>query len=190
MSELEHIIQPAKSGRASCKTCRKKIDKGVLRFGEAFVNTFSDSGRVSHRWHHMECAAKKHGKLLGPTLEKYEGDVPVANEEELKKLIAESATKAAKKPGAFPYADHAPTSRARCIICDDKIQKGDPRIAIEREIDTGAFVRKGAGYLHPHCVEEWIDEEGKDIDAFKESLKANTSILEGAELEAVLSELG
>ena len=188
MSELEHIIEAAKSGRAACKTCREKIGKGELRFGEAFVNTFSSSGRISHRWHHLECAAKKLGKLLGPVLDTY--PEPIENKEALKKIIEEAKAKE-KSSGnaAFPYADHAPTGRARCIVCDEKIEKGAVRIAIEREIDTGSFVRKGPGYMHAHCVKEWGEEEDVALEDFKTDLESNTKVIEGDELVAVLESI-
>ena len=74
--ELEDIIEPAKSGRARCKTTGDKIPKGELRFGEAFVNTFSSSGSIGYRWHKLEAAAKRFPKKVKKALEAYEGEVP------------------------------------------------------------------------------------------------------------------
>ena len=54
---MAHVIEPAKSGRASCRTCREPIAKGELRLGEEVPNTFSDSGEATHVWHHLACAA-------------------------------------------------------------------------------------------------------------------------------------
>ncbi len=66
--------------------------------------------------------------------------------------MADSIAKGHAKPGGFPYVDHAPTGRAKCIQCGEPIAKGALRVAIEREIDTGAMVTKGAGYMHPACA--------------------------------------
>ena len=33
--------------------------------------------------------------------------------------------------------------------CEESIEKGTFRVAVEREVDTGTFVTRGAGYLHP-----------------------------------------
>ena len=172
---MDNVIEVAKSGRATCRTCRKKIDKGALRFGEATENAFDPDGGMSLRWHHLECAAKQLPGKVEPALGAYDGDI--ANRAELDKLL-----EAGKKSGgakAFPYAERAPTGRSRCIECDQPIEKGTWRVAVEREIDTGSFVRAGAGYLHPACVEAhagdiWDeveansglgDEEGKELAA-------------------------
>jgi hypothetical protein len=55
----------------------------------------------------------------------------------------------------FPFADHAPTGRAKCVHCGEGIAKGSVRIAVEREIKTSAFDGKGAAYLHAACCEAW-----------------------------------
>src|SRR5438105_3515510 len=107
---MAHIVEVAKSGRASCRTCRSAIAKGELRFGEESVNSFSDSGETSYRWHHLKCAAAKLPEELRSALVAYAGEVP--DKEELEKIMSEAA---AKKPPPFPYADRAPTGRARCI---------------------------------------------------------------------------
>ncbi len=44
-------IEPAKSGRAKCRTCSQKIAKGALRLGQP--DWFED--RLSFRWHHLAC---------------------------------------------------------------------------------------------------------------------------------------
>ena len=124
--ELEDIIEPAKSGRARCKTTGDKIPKGELRFGEAFVNTFSSSGSIGYRWHKLEAAAKRFPKKVKKALEAYEGEVP--EREKLEGILAEALEKEASKPGGYPYADHAPTGRATCIVTGEKIPKGSVRV--------------------------------------------------------------
>jgi hypothetical protein len=47
-------IERAKSGRAACRTCGKKIEKDDLRLGEP--SSFED--RITYKWHHLGCAAK------------------------------------------------------------------------------------------------------------------------------------
>jgi hypothetical protein len=59
-------VEPAKSSRATCKTCSKTIQKGELRLGEPSIF----DGHVSYRWHHLKCAARmisgvKPDSLLG-----------------------------------------------------------------------------------------------------------------------------
>ncbi len=76
----------------------------------------------------------------------------------------------------FPSADHAPTARAKCMHCDQKIEKGTVRIIIEREIDTPRFKGKGPGYMHPTCAEKFIDAQGLDPNEFTERLLGNTGL--------------
>ena len=44
---MAHKIEMAKSGRATCRTCREKIDKDTLRFGEETANAFDPGGPPS-----------------------------------------------------------------------------------------------------------------------------------------------
>lgn len=157
---MGHSIQISPSGRAACRTCKDKIPKGELRFGEEVPSNFGSSG-FSTVWHHIKCAASKKGDLLAPVLESYTEEVE--NREELQALIKANAGKSSKQ-GALPDADLAPTGRAKCILCEEKIEKGSVRIAVEREIDTGTFTSKGAGYLHPVCVESWAEENEESFE--------------------------
>ncbi len=175
---MENVIEAAKSGRATCRTCKKKIDKGALRFGEAAENQFDPDGGMSLRWHHLECAAGAMPEKVKPALDEHDGEI--ANRDEIEKLIASGGAK--KKGGAqksFPYAEKAPTGRSRCLECGEPIAKDTWRVALEREIDAGAFTRTGAGYLHPACVEaqagdiwdEVFENSGLD-DAERSELEA------------------
>ena len=89
------------------------------------------------------------------------------------------------KPGGFPYADKAPTGRARCIECREPITQGSVRVAIERELETGAMVTRGAGYLHPACVGAWAEKASSDLHELVEGVKANSRLVE-ADLAATI----
>jgi hypothetical protein len=182
---MANVIEEAKSGRASCRTCKKAIAKGELRFGEEAPNAFGDA--PSMRWHHLTCAAEKLPAELKATLDTYPG--PVANRAELDKLMADSLAKGRAKPGGFPYADKAPTGRARCIQCSQPIDKDTVRVAIEREIDTGAMVTKGAGYMHPGCVVAYLEANSGDKDELVDGLRQNSRLVP-AELDAVIATIG
>ena len=178
---MANVIEEAKSGRASCRTCKKAIAKGELRFGEEAPNAFGDA--PSMRWHHLMCAAEKLPAELKAALDGYSGDVP--DRAGLDKAMADAIAKGHAKPGGMPFADKAPTGRARCMQCQQAIEKDSPRIAVEREIDTGTMVQKGAGYMHPGCVAA----HGDDIPALVEGIRAN-SRLAPADLDAVIKALG
>jgi poly [ADP-ribose] polymerase len=175
------MLEIAKSGRAKCRKCKEAIAKGELRFGEETVNQFSDSGEPSYFWYHLACAAKAKPKLLKADLDKFDGEVPARAE--LEQTIAGAAGK--EKPSKFPYAERAPTARSRCLACELTIEKGALRVAIEREVDTGSFVTKGAGYLHAKCAPEFVEEPA----GLLEEIRANSTALKAEDLAELSSEL-
>jgi hypothetical protein len=182
---MANVIEEAKSGRASCRTCKKPIAKGELRFGEEAPNAFGDA--PSMRWHHLMCAAEKLPAELKTALETHPDPVP--NRDELDKAMAEALSKGRGKPGGFPYADKAPTGRAKCIQCGELIEKDSIRVAVEREIETGGMVQKAARYMHPTCVAANLEASGEDKEALVEGLRAN-SRLQAADLDTALTAIG
>lgn len=168
---MAHVIEVAKSGRAGCRTCRKPIAKGELRFGEETVNQFGEAGEATFRWHHLKCAAQKHADILRPALAAYDGEVP--EREELERLMAEAD---ANKPPPFPYADRASTGRARCQECGEPIAKDTLRVAIERDIERGMTTMKGAGYLHPACAAAYVEAHGGTHADLTEGLRKNSRL--------------
>jgi Poly(ADP-ribose) polymerase and DNA-Ligase Zn-finger region len=168
---MADIIEASKSNRATCRTCRLKIDKGVLRFGEETVNAFSSEGELTHQWHHLECAAGRMAAKVKVALAAFTGPVP--DREKLEAILA-TPPKASGKGGAkatFPYAERASTGRSKCMACDEAIEKGAMRIALEREVDTGSFTTKGPGYLHPACAREHTGN-----DKLLEEISANIAL--------------
>lgn len=180
---MAHVIEVAKSGRAGCRTCRNPIAKGELRFGEETPNAFGDAGEMSFRWHHMRCAAQKLAEQLRGALADYAGDVP--DRVALDALMTEAE---ANKPPPFPYGDRAPSGRARCLGCGETLPKGALRVAIERDIERGMTVTKGAGYLHPACAAAYVEEQGGTHDKLTAELRAHTRLPE-PDLEALFAEV-
>ncbi|MBX3228696.1 MAG: hypothetical protein KIT84_08590 [Labilithrix sp.] len=183
---MAHTIEEAKSGRAGCRTCRKPIAKGELRFGEETENAFGDAGDTTFRWHHLACAAGSKSDELRATLPAFEVAVPAEQRAELEKLMAEAD---AKKPPPFPHADKAPTGRARCQACQENIAKGELRVAFEREIERGMTMQKGAGYLHPKCAAAFMEEKGTSHEELTEGIRKNTRDLSDAELDRLFAEV-
>lgn len=182
---MANVIEEAKSGRASCRACKKTIAKGELRFGEEAPNAFGDTPSI--RWYHMMCAAEKLPTELKAALDQFSGTV--ANRAELDKAMSDAFSKGRAKPGGFPYADKAPTGRARCMQCEEPIAKDSLRVAVEREIDTGSVVTRGAGYMHPKCVVENLENAGGDKDEMVAALRTN-SRLQPSDLNQVITEIG
>ncbi len=181
---MANVIEEAKSGRASCRTCKKTIAKGELRLGVETKNQFSDT--PSMQWHHLLCAAGKLPAELKEAMAAYGGDIP--DKGELDKAMDAAIKKGGAKPGGFPHVDRAPTGRAKCMQCEEAIAKDSWRVAVEREVDTGAFTTRGAGYLHPKCVAENLENVGGDMEEFLAGVKKNSRIPE-TDLEAVAAEI-
>lgn len=181
---MANVIEEAKSGRASCRTCKKAIAKGELRLGVEAQTQFSD--QPSLQWHHLLCAATKHPDDLKPALADYAGEIP--HRAEIDAAMEAAAKKGAAKPAAFPYVDRAPTGRAKCMLCEQPIEKGSFRVAVERELELGANVTRGAGYLHPKCAAENLENIGGSADELIEGLRANSKLPEG-ELDGVIADI-
>lgn len=174
---MPNIIETAKTGRAGCRTCKQPIGKGELRFGEEVPNAFS-AGDMTYNWHHVPCAAKKKPSALKQALDDTDQDVP--DKEELLKTIEANAKN--EKPTVLPYAEYAPTARASCMACTEKIDKGALRVAVESEDDGSPFPRSGPRYLHVDCVSE---HAGEDPEQFLEQIKANSKNVESKDMEAL-----
>ena len=182
---MANVIEEAKSGRASCRTCKKAIGKGELRFGEEAPNAFGDAPTL--RWHHLSCAAERLPAELKEVLDNHPGEVP--DRAALDKIMADALAAGRAKPGGFPYADKAPTGRARCLQCQQAIDKDTLRVAFEREIDTGAMVTRGAGYLHPTCVAAYAEANGLDRAQAVAAVRSNSRLVP-ADLDAVIAAIG
>ncbi|HEY4243399.1 MAG TPA: hypothetical protein VGM88_26485 [Kofleriaceae bacterium] len=178
---MANVIEEAKSGRAACRTCKQPIAKGELRLGVETPNQFGDAPAM--QWHHLACAAEKLPAELKEALDAYPGEVP--DRAKLDATMAAAIAGGRAKPGGFPYVDHAPTGRARCLQCREAIEKASLRVAIEREITTGASTTTSAGYLHPGCVQANLDEHGGAMDELVTGIKANSRI-PAPELDAVI----
>lgn len=176
---MGHVIEPAKSGRASCRTCKSPIAKGELRLGVEVPNQFAE-GEPTYQWHHLLCAVKKQSGPLREAMAAFAGEIP-----DRAGLEAALAAAPPPKPSTYPWVERASTGRSRCLECEEAIEKGALRVAIEREVDAGGFMRKGPGYLHAGCA---LAHTG--IEDLLEQVKRNSPGLDPAtlsELEAAFA---
>lgn len=187
------IIEGARSGRAKCKTCRKAIPKGELRLGILVEGPYG----VGHMWHHLTCAAKRQFakveeayKIEAWKLAKEvpEGVPPLAELEALKTEAEEK--RAAKKE--LPYVELDPSGRAKCKHCDEKLEKGAPRVVLGREVEFGSQTRTSPINVHPACVGDALQAEDSATSAegFAEALRKNSTGIDPAVVEAALAEVG
>ena len=138
------------------------------------------------QWHHLLCAAGKHPTELRAALADFSGEVP--NRAERDAALQQADQKAAAKPTGHPYADHAPTGRAKCMQSSEPIEKGTFRVAVERELELGGNATRGTGYLHPGCVVANLENAGGSLEELIEGLRA-TSRLPEAELDGVIADV-
>lgn len=90
------IIEVAKSGRAECRGCGAKLEKGVLRFGLVDFG-FSESG--SHRWYHLACAREKALANLHAVLAR-DAELLAPHREAIDAALGEAGDGAATGPAA------------------------------------------------------------------------------------------
>jgi hypothetical protein len=143
----EHVIEPASSGRAKCRGCGQKIERGVLRFGEKLENPFAE-GEMTH-WFHLECAAFKRPEPLLQTLEKRED--PLENQAWL-----EAEAKKGLEHRRLPRvngAERATSGRATCRSCRETIAKDSWRIPLVYW-EEGRF--EPSGFVHAGCAGEYF----------------------------------
>lgn len=190
-----YVIEGARSGRSRCKSCRKTIDKDTLRFGVLVEGPYG----LGHMWHHLNCAAKRMAAKVEEayTMRAWEaGKVPLDASEvpdiaELRKL-AEQADQKRKERRELPYAELAPTGRARCKHSGELIEKGAVRIVLGREVEFGNQKRTTPINVLPEYVAEELanPECGTPAEGFAEALRANSAELDAQLLEAAIERIG
>lgn len=181
MTPMAHLVEVAKTGRATCRGCGAKVEKGVLRFGEEVPNVFAEEGGTAHRYWHLVCAAKKMANELRDTLQSFADEVP--ERAALDALIAEHV-----HPD-YPYAERAPNGRARCRVCQEGIKKDQLRVVFERAFDAGMGMTRSAGYMHAACTMRYGDAEKLGREALSAMLRAHSKI-SAADVEEVVVALG
>lgn len=142
------VIEPAPSGRAKCRACQHKIDKGALRFGASVENPFGSG--TTHHYYHLLCAAERRPEQFKAALEAHPGEIP--DREELARVAKLGVDHRRLQRAA--RAERASSGRARCRLCRETIDKGALRIAIEY-IEDGGMVSAG-GFIHISCAEEYF----------------------------------
>lgn len=188
-----YVIEAAKSSRSKCKTCRRAIDKGVLRIGFLVEGGFYGPG---YMWHHLTCAAKRN---MDKVEEAYEAEAwrnteqppeKVPTLDELREIRDKAAEKKAERK-QFPYVEVDPSGRARCKQCNEPIEKGALRIVLAKEVSFGSQIRSSPFAVHPKCLVPAFDQPDvvTERDGLREALVAHSG-LEEARIDEVLEAAG
>jgi hypothetical protein len=146
---MTHVIEPAASGRSTCRGCGKKIAKDELRFGERQPNAFGEGEMTL--WLHLRCAAYKRPE---PFLEVIDSDRNVDGAELAELRAAAEFGVAHRRLPRLDGASRAPTGRARCRNCREPIQKGAWRIGV---VFFEGYRFEPSGFIHAECSGAYFD---------------------------------
>jgi hypothetical protein len=138
---MAHVVEPASSGRAKCRSCDRPIAKGELRFGERQPNAFGDGEMTL--WFHLPCAA-------------YSRPEPFLTVEPAPDTVLAAAARFGIEHRRVPRlhgAERAPTGRAHCRSCKELIDKDSWRIPI---VFFEEYRFNPGGYVHVRCAREYF----------------------------------
>ena len=139
---MGHVIEPASSGRAKCRGCGEKIEKGALRFGERGPNPFGE-GEATY-WFHLICGAcRRPDEFLTVQHTDIEPEI---------RLMAEASRNHYRLP-RIRRAERASSGRARCRHCREPIPADSWRIALEIW-EEARF--SPMGFVHVSCSKEYF----------------------------------
>ncbi len=152
-------FERAATGRAKCRACDQRIDKGEWRVGDVAPNPFTE-GTTTY-WFHARCAALRRPELYvaattpeapetAEALERWQQDHP--DEASACRRLADSG-QMQPRLGRLTRVELAPSGRARCRHCRELIEKGALRIVLHLFQD-GRF--EPMGFLHVRCTTPYL----------------------------------
>ena len=141
------MFEAAPSGRAKCRGCGRRIDKGVVRFGERLPNPYGEGEMTL--WFHPLCGAYMRPEPLLDAIATVAEPLDHAD-----RLEAEATSGLAHRrlPRARG-AQRAPTARARCRSCREPIANGAWRIPLTF-YEEGMF--HDSGFIHAGCALDYF----------------------------------
>ncbi|HLV65544.1 MAG TPA: hypothetical protein VKY73_07015 [Polyangiaceae bacterium] len=141
-------IEPASTGRAKCRGCGRKIDKGELRFGEVLPNPFGEGDATYY--FHLACAACMRPEGFLPALER--AALPDGAMAAALRSLAELGIQH-RRLTRLARAERAASGRARCRLCHDLIEKNTLRFALQL-FEDGRMAPIGT--IHVQCAEAYF----------------------------------
>jgi hypothetical protein len=144
---MPDVIEPAKSGRANCRGCGRRIASGQLRFGESLLNPYAEG--ETWCWYHPVCAACMRPEKFGPALEAY--NQPVPDIEWLRYAV--SVGLSYPRLQRLAHAERAPSGSAHCRQCRELMSKGSWRLAL-RISEEGRM--QPVGTIHAECAKAYF----------------------------------
>jgi hypothetical protein len=146
-------LEEASSGRAKCRACGEKIDKGALRYGEELASGYGEGDAASVFWFHLRCAALRRPEKFGQVMRASEAAAGVADRDQLLAIADEGV--AHPQLERVAGAEQASSGRARCRQCQELIEQGAWRIRLSTFGETGFF--DPLGFIHASCVPGYFE---------------------------------
>ncbi len=175
-------LEAAASGRAQCRACGAKIEKGSLRFGEELPSAYRDGDGGSVYWFHPRCAAHRRPEKLAALLRQPEAAAALPDAD---RLLAEADQGVAHtRLQRLAGAERASSGRARCRHCKELIAAGAWRLRLSNFEDNGFFAPFGFIH-HVPCASPYFALS--DLAALGDRLRLASPELDAAALEEILS---
>jgi len=191
-------IEPAKSGRSTCKGCREKILKDTIRVGTPYQFN-SPKGEVftGYSWYHLECTP---GYIIPETINTIKkSPLEDINQQKdtlsvLKQMLRDKPKKESRsqRMDRSPFLERAKSSRGKCRRCEEKIEKGVIRVAEPTlvEMEDGRKFSSNK-YYHQDCYFDQIEDPESSINSIIDNSLKKHSIdeLEVQEIKAQFADL-
>ncbi|XP_011692306.1 PREDICTED: poly [ADP-ribose] polymerase-like [Wasmannia auropunctata] len=158
-NDLPYLVEYAKSDRSKCQLCKQQIRMQSLRLA-AVVQSPVHDGKIP-KWYHFKCFFTKQRPKSTDDIARFD-EIRNTDQDAIRKKLEESQkapaaqpkgkkrTKGGKGSGDF-RVEYAKSSRSTCIGCQEKIVKGETRIA-KKDYETEEARRFG-GMDRWHHVE-------------------------------------
>lgn len=188
-----YVIEGARSSRSRCKVCRRAISKDTLRLGVLIEGPYG----TGYLWHHLTCAARRKFENVEEAYELEawnEAKTPpgkLPSLDELRKM-SEVAEERKQQRKQIPYAEPAPSGRAKCKHCEQPIDKGSVRVVLGRGVYFGSQIRTAPINVHPQCVAAELKSEDctTEIEGFEAALRANSADVPVDALDSLIAGIG
>lgn len=169
--ELPYRAEYAKSGRASCKSCKDLISNSSLRMAVMVQSPFFDGKQAN--WHHFQCFFKRFRPKSGSEIAHF-AELKFEDQKKIETSIASTlgltpieTTKKGKKKkitdkdmkelkDKAKYGDfkveYSKSNRAKCRLCENTINKNDIRISrLDRESEDALRYGPLDRWFHTEC---------------------------------------
>jgi Poly(ADP-ribose) polymerase and DNA-Ligase Zn-finger region len=160
---VAHVIEPASSGRAKCRSCDRPIAKGELRLGERQPNAFGDGEMTL--WFHLPCGAYSRPEPFLEAQRAAPADAGMdARGRATQGAVAEAQIEPLAAAARFGIehrrvprlhgAERATSGRAHCRSCRELIAKGEWRLPLVFFED---YRFSPGGYVHARCARSYFE---------------------------------